>query len=481
MHSPGLLQQFMIVLCFFLLSSCGEGEVRRFSGREVNDLPQILEHGRIVAITDYNSTNYFIYRGQPMGYQYELLQDLADHINIELEVVVTNNLQEAFNCLKTGDCDLIAYNLTITGERRRQLAFTVPHSQTRQVLVQRKPEGWESMTSGQLDRALIRNPIELGGKTVYVQQHSAFIERLENLAEEIGDSIRIIDVPEEAEMLITLVAEGEIDLTVCDENVAQVNQTYYPDLDVKTAVSFPQNLAWAVNPGADELLAEINEWLTAYRKTARYYVIYNKYFRNPRSASIVQSSLYTLQSGRISEYDEYLKEYAGEIGWDWRLLASLVYQESRFDPRARSWAGAFGLMQLMPSTAGRFGVSRTAPPQQQIRAGTEFIAWLDDRFEEEIPDTEERIKFILAAYNVGPGHIFDAMTLARKNGMRPDIWYGHVDEYLLRKSDPEYYRDPDVRYGYARGIETYNYVKQVLDRYEHYRNLTGEGVPVPFS
>jgi len=250
-----------------------------------------------------------------------------------------------------------------------------------------------------------------------------------------------------------------------------VNQTYYPNLDVQTAVSFPQNLAWAVNAQADELRKEINNWLTEYRKSTRYAVIYNKYFKNRRSASIVKSDFFTLSSGKISQYDEYIKEYSREIGWDWRLLASLIYQESRFDPKARSWAGAFGLMQLMPSTARRFGITTSSPAAAQIRAGTQFIQWLDRRFDDAVPDPEERIKFILAAYNVGPGHIFDAITLAEKHGADPAVWHDNVETFLLRKSDPKYYRDPDVKYGYARGRETYNYVTQVLERYEHYKNL----------
>ena len=475
-----LLNLIVLHLVLVTFLSCRARDEKNFSKREVNDLARIREIGKLRAITDYNSTNYFIYRGQPMGYQYELLRDLAGHLDVELEVMVSNNLEETFNCLMMGDCDLIAYNLTVTSERKKQFSFTVPHSQTRQVLVQRKPEGWEKMNSNELERELIRNPIDLGGKQVYVQHQSAYKERLNNLANEIGDSIYIIDVPEEAEMLIMMVANGEIDYSVCDENVALVNQTYFSNLDVQTAISFPQNLAWAVNLGANDLLKEINDWLTSYRKTARYYVIYNKYFKNPRSARMMQSDLFTLSSGKISEYDDYMKEYCAKIGWDWRLLASVIFQESRFDPKARSWAGAYGLMQLMPSTAARFGISLTSSAEQQIRAGTEFIGWLDDRFEDSVMDPEERIKFILAAYNVGPGHIYDAMTLAGKNGKDPAIWEGNVDEFLLKKSDPKYYRDSDVRYGYTRGTETYNYVKQVLNRYEQYKNVIEE-TPDPSS
>lgn len=465
------LQGLLPIILILLVSTCKDTTERPATGRGMNDLSEILERGKLIAITDYNSTDYFIYRGQPMGYQYDMLQDLADHMNIKLEVVVSNNLEETFTCLRMGDCDLIALNLSVTGLRRRQVNFIIPHGQTRQVLIQRKPENWESMSESRIDRALIRNQLDLAGKKVYVQHNSAFFRRMLNLTEEIGDTIEIVDVPEDSETLIMLVADGQIDYTVCDENVARVNQTYYPNLDIQTAISFPQNLAWAVNSEAFELKQVIDEWLAQYRQSTRYAVIYNKYFNNQRSASIVKSDLFTLSSGKISAYDDYIKEYSKQIGWDWRLLASMIYQESRFDPGARSWAGAFGLMQLMPVTARRFGINMNSPAKDQINAGIQFISWLDKRFITSIPDKEERIKFILASYNVGPGHIFDAIRLADKNGKDPKKWQGSVDEYLLKKTSPEFYRDPVVKYGYCRGTETIEYVNQVLDRYNHYRNI----------
>ncbi len=463
--------QGLLPIILLLSVTCRDTPDRIATKREVNDLPQILERGKLIAITDYNSTDYFIYRGQPLGYQYDMLQDLADHMNIKLEVVVSNSLEETFNCLRMGDCDLIAQNLTVTRQRRRQVNFLIPHGQTRQVLIQRKPENWEEMSPSRINKALIRNQLDLAGKKVYVQHNSAYYRRMLNLAEEIGDTIHIVDVPEDVETLIMLVADGEIDYTVCDENVAMVNQTYYPNLDIQTAISFPQNLAWAVNPEASELKAVVDEWFRQYRKTARYAVIYNKYFKNQRSASIVKSDLFTLSSGKISVYDDDIREYSQQIGWDWRLLASMIYQESRFDPGARSWAGAFGLMQFMPVTAERFGINMNSPARDQIYAGTQFIRWLDKRFITSIPDKEERIKFILASYNVGPGHIFDAIRLADKNGKDPKKWHNNVEEYLLHKSNPQYYQDPVVKYGYCRGTETINYVDQVLDRYDHYRNI----------
>jgi len=161
----------LLPIILLLVTTCKDTPERITSGREVNDLTEILEKGKLIAITDYNSTDYFIYRGQPMGYQYDMLQDLADHMNIKLDVVVSSSLEETINCLRMGDCDLIALNLTVTRQRRSQVNFIIPHGQTRQVLIQRKPENWERMSPSRVDRALIRNQLDLAGKKVYVQHN----------------------------------------------------------------------------------------------------------------------------------------------------------------------------------------------------------------------------------------------------------------------------------------------------------------------
>lgn len=458
---------FLILNYFFILSCAGPPEIEE----EEESIPHYREKGRITAITDYNSTNYFIYRGEPMGYQYELLNFFADHLNVELDIVVNNNLEESFGCLFSDECDLIAINLTVTRERNRIVDFTEPHSQTRQVLIQRKPDEWRNMTHSEIDEHMIRNPLELGEKTVHVQSNSAYVSRLRNLMEEIGDTINIIESELVVEQLITMVAEGEIDYTVSDENVALVNNTYYDNLDVETPVSFMQNMAWAVKKGDHHLRDSINEWLGNFKNTIEYRLLYSKYFQNQRSARIVQSEFYVITSGRISPYDDIIKKYSEKIDWDWRLMASMMYQESRFRPNATSWAGARGLMQLMPSTARRFGVRNISNPEENIRAGAHYIEWLDEILQERIPEREERIKFILASYNVGLGHVLDARALARKYDKDPDLWTDNVDYYILNKSNPDYFLDPVVRHGYARGTEPYRYVSEILNRYEHYSNI----------
>ncbi|MBN2275671.1 MAG: transporter substrate-binding domain-containing protein [Bacteroidales bacterium] len=461
---------YLLLPLILLIASCDRDRQPAAPAEVSNSLADIKARGKLVVVTDYGSTDYFIYRGQPLGYQYEMLQELSNYLDVKLELRVNSDLDNSFKLLNKGEVDLIAENIIITRKRKEKVDFTMPYAQSRQVLVQRKPDNWRSMSKKQLEDALIRNPLDLAGKTVYVQRNSAHVTRLRHLAEEIGDTISIVEVDENAEQLIYLVSVGELPYTVTDEILARVNQTYFSDIDVETAVSFHQNMGWAVRKGSDDLLNELNTWMADFLTSKRFKIIYAKYFQNSKSGEILGSDYYAINTGKISPYDDLIRQYSEKLDWDWRLLASMIYQESRFKNDATSWAGAFGLMQLMPNTARRYGVDMSSPVRDQIRAGTDFIGWLNKQFKD-IPDEDERVKFILAAYNIGPGHIFDARNLARKNGADPDQWYGNVESYLLRKSDPVYFNDPVVKYGYCRGTETFRYVHEVLERYDHYRNI----------
>jgi len=472
-----LIKKFIILFFFFSagISSCSyfRHDIKKDNTNYVSiDLDSIRKRGKLIAVTDFNSTNYFIYKGEPMGFHYELLKSFSDYIGIDLEIVSENNLDNAFNMLKTGSADLMAMGLTVTSARRRDIAFTEPIDETRQVLVQKKPRNWRSMTADAVDRKLIRNQMGLLKKTIFVQAGSSHVDQLKILASELGDSINIVEVPFETEKLINHVASGEIDYTVCDENVALVNSTYFPDIDVSTPVSFPQSIAWGVRKtDSDELLNELNRWIDRYKQSGSYALLYAKYFKNARSIRIVKSDYYALNTGKVSRYDEMIKRYSVSIDWDWRLLASLICQESRFSPDVESGAGAYGLMQIMPDTGERFGIDITSSPENNMRAGIKYINKLHAIFDPKIPDEKERINFILASYNAGPGHVLDAMHLAEKNGMDPQKWEGYVALWLLQKSDPRYYNDAVVKSGYFRGTESVAFVSEILDRYEHYKNI----------
>lgn len=465
----------ILLLILVFTGACNSGGQKK-GGKEaaqkVPDLEEILTAGKIRVVTNYNSTNYFVYKGQPMGYQFELLQEFATFIGVKLEVTVNNDLQTNFEALQNGLIDIIASNLPVMRESEDYIAYTAPHSFSRQVLVQQAYSSDQKGSNNIQYNTLIRNQLDLAGKSIYVQKGSAYVQRLRNLANEIGDSIHIVEIPDyEVEQLVELVAAGEIPYTVCDENLAIVNLNFYPNLDVETPVSFPQKQAWAVNKNAPELLNAINNWMVSFTQTPRYQRIYQKYFLNKRSIHLVDAGFHSIKGGQVSVYDELIKEESQRFDMDWRLIASIIYQESRFIPDAESWAGALGLMQLMPETAARFGVQSITSPRDNIRGGMQLLQWLDERLALRVEDSNERLKFVLAAYNVGIGHVLDAMKLAEKYGMNPTIWNDNVDFFLLHKSDPKYYNDPVVEFGYCRGEEPYQYVREILERYDHYKNV----------
>ncbi len=438
------------------------------------DLEDIIERGYLTAIIDNSSTGLFIYKGQPMGYEYELLKIFCDKIGVELRLEVTPSLNEGFNKLNQGTGDILAYNLAVTKERKTRINFTHYHNLVKQVLVQRKPANWRDMKLHEIEQELIRNPIELIGKEVYVRNGSSYLDRMQNLSEEIGGDILIIeDFPDvETEALIRKVATGEVEYTVADEDIARVNASYYPILDVNTPLSLPQQIAWGVRKNADGLLETLNDWILEMRKKDQYYVIYDKYFRSTKKSRIrVKSEFFTAGDESLSPYDSLIKNAAQELGWDWRLLAAQIFKESRFDPKAVSWAGAKGLMQLLPATAEAYGAKDLFDPAQSIEAGKNYLLWLDDFWKPRVTDSLERQKFVLASFNVGQGHVLDAVRLSKKYERDTATWQDNVAFFLLQKSYTKYFTDPVVKHGYCRGIEPVNYVDDIYSVFMNYKDI----------
>ena len=437
------------------------------------DLKEIKKRGKLLALTAYHANSYFIYKGEPRGFEYELLELLAKHLGVALEIVLVKNLDGIFNDLNEGKGDIIAYNLAITKERRKRVGFSEPHSIIPQVLIQRLPDNWLEMKRHEIDKMLITNPIDLIGKRVHVRKGSSYYSRLVHLSDEIGGDIEIVEAPGEisTEELISKVARGEIDYTICDDNLARINRLYHSNIDIGTAISFPQRIAWAVRKNSPVLEAAVNSWLAQLKSGPIFNVIYNRYYQDERSIrQRVKSEYFSSNSDKISPYDDIIKTEAQKINWDWRILASQIYQESQFDPNAKSWMGARGLMQLMPKVAQEYGVKNITNPSQNIAAGVGYLKWLENYWRG-IPDSLERMKFILASYNAGLGHVQDARKLAQKNKKDPNIWDGNVAEFMLKKAQEKYYTDEVVEFGYCRGEEPVNYVMEIFDRYEHYQKF----------
>lgn len=412
-------------------------------------------------VTLYGPTSYFIYRGEPMGYDYTLADSLAHDKHMVLDLKVARSLSAAVDMLDSGKVDLIAYDVPITEHYKKYVIPCGPENYTTQVLVQPKVHGQPVLT----------DVTQLVGKEVYVEKDSRYLRRLENLNDEIGGGIIIKEVDADSlitEDLIQLVSDGKIPLTVVDSDIARLNSTYYPDLDVDLAVSFPQRASWAVAPEKEELAKEIDDWFAGAVPQRTNAELLKRFFEQTKYEPTVK---FDFSKGYISKYDNLFKKYAPSIGWDWRLMAAQAYQESKFRPNAKSWVGARGLMQIMPSTARgyRTKVSQLNNPEVSVKVASMLLEDLDGYLRKYVPSDKERIKFVIAAYNVGIAHVYDAIALAKKYGLNPTVWDDNVAKALLMKMNPKYYNDPVVKYGYCRATETVDYVDKITSFYEQAR------------
>lgn len=465
---------FFLAFCFCLTNCSNTTRKSRkvvgMAESNAADLRKILKRNKLVVLAENSVSSYFIYRGHRLGFEYEILKEFAKEIGVKLEVKTVKNLDDMIPLLQSGQGDIIACNFTITKSRKKLINFSDPILRTEQVLVQRKPKDWREMSRKQLESALIRDPMQLSRKTVYVWPKSSYYKRLSHLQRELGDTIILKSlngdiIPEEA---MEMVSKGFIDYTVVDGNVALINQRYFPNLDTKTKLSVKQRIAFGLRKQSPLLRKRLNTWLEEFMKTPTFSYIKHKYFYSSSYSRHSKSKFSSIHGNRISRYDAIVKRAAKKYGWDWRLVSAVIYQESKFNPNQQSWVGAYGLMQFMPSTGPSYGVFPHSPPDIQINGGVKKLNE-DYDYWKSIPDSTQRIKFALATYNAGLGHVLDAQRLAKKYGKNPLIWDNNVEEYIKLLAEPKYYNDKVVRYGYVRGSETYNYVQNIFVYFEGYK------------
>ena len=427
------------------------------------DLPELKEQGEITAVTLYSSTSYFQYKMQPMGYEYDLISDFARSQGLKLNIKVAENANRLVEMLESGEADVVAYPIQYNNKLKQSVIYCGLVDLSSQVLVQRANKG----------DTILTDVTQLIGKDIYVKSNTKYAERLKNLDVELGGGIHINDIERDTittEDLIEMVSKGQIPYTISDDKIARLNKTYFWNINVDLKVSFLQRSSWIVRKSSPKLAEAINVWASDNTGKHIYKAIIKRYFELGKQP--FQAELSEVKNGHISPYDPLFKKHAKNIGWDWQLLASISFQESRFNPQVVSWAGAEGLMGIMPNTAKALGVTphELKDPDMGIRTGVDCLRRFRQGFSS-ITDPKEKIKFTLAAYNAGIGHIYDARNLAKKYGKNPDAWED-VSEFIRLKSDPEYYNDPVCKHGYLRGSETFNYVNEVLERYKYYLSKT---------
>lgn len=505
-HVPSIL--LAGALSVFILAGC----------RSSNDLPEpvdrdlveILQSDTLHVLTTYNSTSYFLYRGEAMGYEYELLRAFADDHDLHLKVHVRSTRDSIFHRLNAGVGDVVADRVVPIAADSAHVRFTEPLYETRPVLVQRIDVPTDSMLPEALDTViekaidgeperplgelamadttigdadttesldlrarLIKKPSELSGEEVTLPHRSEYFDLLVELSDTVTGDVHIVelDTTGSYESVIRYVAAGAAEFTVSPRNIALLTEDAYANISVQPAMGSPHNVAWALRTNAAQLKDTLDAWIEQHKNTELFEQAYQRYFVDRRAYQERTESRYlTGETGQLSDYDELFRTYADTLEWDWRLLASQAFQESRFNPRARSWAGASGLLQLMPPTAREFGVINVYDPEQNVAGAARFLVWLEAYWADKIEDEEERLKFILASYNTGHGHVEDARRLAVKHGDDANVW-PDVAYWLLQKSKRKVYQDPVVKYGFCRGLEPVSYVSYILDRFDHYREF----------
>ncbi len=432
----------------------------RRPARYREDLAGIRQRKVLRVLTRNSASTYFVWRGKLVGFEYDLARRFAERIGTRLEIIVAPDRPALLTWLRQGRGDVVAAGLTVTEERAaRDIAFSRPYNYAVETVVARAAD------------STLHEPQDLAGRTVVVRRSSAYWNTLTRLRDR-GIEFELGAAPEqlETEEIIDRVAAGVYDLTVADSHILDIELTWRDDIRAAMTLGDSIAHAWSVRGEDEKLKAAIDAFFRAEYRGLFFNVIYNRYFRDPASIRQRVAARPSL-SGELSPYDELVRRYAERYGFDWRLIAAQAYQESRFDPKARSFAGAVGLLQVLPRTGRELGITSLTEPQAGLHAGVKYLRQLHDRLTE-IESAEERIWFALAAYNAGYGHLQDARRLARDLDHDPNLWFGEVERVMPLLARSQYYRH--ARYGYCRCGEPVHYVRAIRDRYRAYAAVVPE-------
>lgn len=433
------------------------------------DLAEIRRRGTLRVITRNNSRSYFLYRGTEAGFHYELAKLFAKELGVRLEIVVPTANRDVIPYLLEGRGDIVMSGLSLEAPRIDRVLTTRAYMETPLVLVTGKKfhneNGWG----------------ELSGKTVSVRSSSSSFRRLRKLPARYAEASFVLKAVRESlepEDILDLVEEGESDVAVVEKRVADIELVHRPNL--KIAYTMPGALVrstFATRRKSPALHRAADKFLKSHHRDTVFNILYKRYHKNTKRAAAVRKEEFRLdRQGKISPWDDILRAEADKSELDWRLVAAQVYQESRFVPTAESDFGAQGLMQIMPATARSLGLSDPFDPRESVKAGTKYLRQMMAHYAH-IPRLDDRISFALAAYNVGMGHVDDAVIIAEEAGLAGDRWFGNVESAMLSLSKPRVYQD--AKYGYARGEEPVKYVAEIRERYKNYVAATGGSLGLP--
>jgi membrane-bound lytic murein transglycosylase F len=416
-------------------------------------LERVLNRGELVVVTRTGPATYYeTQHGGPSGLEYDLADLFAQELGVELKLVVTQDLGQVFNVLANRNADIAAAGLDITAERETRFRFTEPYMSSQQQLVYRTGNTRPTQLEDTVDSRLL------------VLAHSSHAEllretktQLEALNWEESDDLSLDD-------LMYQVWSRQLDYTITDSHILTLTQRFYPELRAAFDLTEPQGLAWALPYGEDDSLYQAaQQFFERIHADGTLSHLLEKYYGHLNNFDYVGTRTFLRHiTERLPKYRDLFERAGEETGLDWRLLAAIGYQESHWNPRAKSPTGVRGIMMLTLNTAQSLGVENRLDPAQSIFGGARYLAQTLERIPDRIQDPT-RTWLALAAYNVGLGHLEDARIITGAQQKNPDSWT-HVKEHLPLLAKKEWYRN--TRYGYARGWEPVKYVENVRMYYD---------------
>ncbi len=420
------------------------------------DLPEIKRRKILRVITRNNPVCYFIHRGRIMGFEYDLATRFAMQNGLNLIMIVPPKWSDMFPWLTQGKGDLIAAAVTATPKRRQRtdIAFCEPYSETSIKVV------------GRRDEKPFKGLEDLSGRTIAIRRNSSYMEKLAKL-EDSGLKFKIEEVPDTLETfeIIAGVAERKYDLTLSDEQIFRLELLRRDDIKELFSLQPPNRHYWIVRSEDALLKKAVDNFFIKEYKGEFFNVTYNKYFKAAKTAVRHREVKWDSDRFVVSEYDAIIRKYSNIYNMHWLLIAAQIAQESGFDPKAESWLGTKGLMQMTPETAREMGFKEFESPENNIHAGVKYLSSQLAKQPRDLYDVD-RICFALASYNAGFGHLLDARRLAEKMRKDPNRWFHNVEECMLLLEKPEY--ASMARHGYCRGSEPVKYVRDIMIRYNQY-------------
>lgn len=418
-----------------------------------NSVEQIRSQGELVIVTRNSPTTYYEDNVGATGYEYELAKSFAEYLGVELVVKQAENLAHIFETLEQDDAAFAAAGLTITKERNRWVRFSTPYMNvTQQVIYRRggmRPKDTFGLAKGQL----------------VVTSDSSHASRLRELQTKEVPELTWSESPDfEAVELLQMVATGEVDFTVVDSNEFETLQAYYPNLAIAFDLTGAEQLAWAFPHARDDSLFNAAESFFANAQATGFLSeVRERFYGHLNQLDYVGAKRFQRQTDKhLHKYDDLFQKAADDNKLDWRLLAAMSYQESHWNPRAKSFTGVRGMMMLTRRTAKELGVRNRLDPKQSIEGGASYLTKLRKRLPEDILEPD-RTWMALAAYNVGYGHLTDARKLTTKHGGDKNLWLD-VKDYLPLLAQKRYYKD--TKHGFARGKEPVTYVQNIRRYYD---------------